>query len=67
MAIFIKSFLQRVGFQARMNKMNSHDTSAGLTSCVENGAGYLSNADRFHSDTAGEEYLRRKEEQEKFV
>ena len=30
--------------------------SAGLTSLPETAAGYISNSDRFHSDTAGEEY-----------
>ena len=42
-------------------RTNAPPTSAGLTSCVEHGAGYLSNADRFHSDTSGEEYLARQE------
>jgi hypothetical protein len=45
-----------------MHKENSHETSAGLVSCVENGAGYISNADRFHTDTSGEEFLRRNEQ-----
>lgn len=56
---------QRVGIEARMHQQNSHATSAGLTSCVNHGAGYLSNADRFHSDTAGEEFLVRQEETRK--
>eukprot|EP01041_Mallomonas_annulata_P013127 gene13127-27745_t len=56
---------ERVGAAARMNQINSHESSAGLVSCVENGAGYISNADRFHSDTSGEEYLRRQEENNK--
>jgi hypothetical protein len=29
---------------------------------VRGGAGYLTDAERFHSDTAGEEYARRQEE-----
>jgi len=33
-----------------------------LTSCVDNGAGYLADADRFHTDTSGEEYLKRQEQ-----
>ena len=51
----------RVGHEARMHQLNAPATSAGLTSCVEHGAGYLSNADRFHSDTSGEEFLARQE------
>mmetsp|Transcript_33364 Transcript_33364/g.33990 ORF Transcript_33364/g.33990 Transcript_33364/m.33990 type:complete len:228 (-) Transcript_33364:155-838(-) len=52
---------ERVGYSARLNQANTHDSSSGLTTCPENGAGYLSNADRFHSDTSGEEYLQRQE------
>jgi hypothetical protein len=52
----------RVGHAARMQKANAPATSAGLTSCEENAAGYISNADRFHSDTAGEEYENRQVE-----
>ena len=51
----------RVGHEARMHQANAPSSSAGLTACVEHGAGYLSNADRFHSDTSGEEYLLRQE------
>jgi hypothetical protein len=39
-----------------MQRENAPATSAGLTACPEGAAGYLSNMDRFHSDTAGEEY-----------
>lgn len=53
---------ERVGASARQNQQYSHDSSAGLISCAENGAGYMSNADRFHTDTSGEEFARRKEE-----
>ena len=35
---------------------NAPATSAGLTSCPEDAAGYITNLNRFHSDTAGEEY-----------
>lgn len=44
-----------------MQRENAPTTSAGLTTCVEGGAGYMTDADRFHSDTAGEEYQRRQE------
>ena len=52
---------QRGGWEAKMQRENQPATSAGLTSCPENAAGYISNMDRFHSDTAGEEYELRKE------
>lgn len=47
---------QRVGFQARMHQQNAPETSALLTSCSAGAAGYMSNSDRFHTDTVGEEY-----------
>jgi hypothetical protein len=50
---------QRVGHAARMQNANMPATSAGLTSLEPNGASYISNADRFHSDTAGEAYEER--------
>jgi hypothetical protein len=52
---------QRVGWQAKQQRENAPSTSAGLTACPEGAAGYLSNSDRFHSDTAGEEFDQRKE------
>jgi hypothetical protein len=52
---------QRVGYEARQQQANAPTTSSLLTSCVSEGAGYISNADRFHSDTAGEEYAARQE------
>jgi hypothetical protein len=39
-----------------MNQENAPANSSLLTSCPANSAGYLSNSDRFHSDTAGEAY-----------
>jgi hypothetical protein len=50
---------QRVGHAARMQNANMPPTSAGLTSLEPGGASYISNADRFHSDTAGEAYEER--------
>jgi hypothetical protein len=44
-----------------LHQANAPPTSAGLVTCVENGAGYISNSDRFHTDTAGEEYALRQE------
>lgn len=56
---------QRVGFEARMQRANAPTTTAGLTTCPTSGAGYISDIDRFHSDTAGEEYEIRQEEIQK--
>ncbi len=56
---------QRVGWQARMHHQNAPENSAMLTSCPTNAAGYLSNADRFHTDTAGDEYASRQEQYRK--
>ena len=52
---------QRVGLEARMHQQNAPASAAGLTACTQNGAGYLSNAERFHTDTCGEEYLVRQD------
>lgn len=51
--------MERSGWQARMHQKNAPETTAGLTSCRAGDEGYLSNAERFHSDTAGEEYAER--------
>lgn len=45
--------------------MNAPETSAGLTSLQSNAAGYISDADRFHTDTVGEAYHERQVEIEK--
>jgi hypothetical protein len=59
---------QRVGWQARMHQQNAPESSALLTSCKSGAAGYLSNADRFHTDVVGEEYaLRQQDLQRKFA
>ena len=52
---------QRSGWQARLHQKNAPPTTAGLTSCEPKDEGYLSNADRFHSDVAGEEFRQRQE------
>jgi hypothetical protein len=46
--------MERSGWQARMHQKNAPETTAGLTSCRPGDEGYLSNAERYHSDTAGE-------------
>lgn len=50
-----------MGWQARMHQQNAPETSALLTSCTQDAVGYLSNADRFHTDTVGEEYALRQQ------
>ena len=52
---------QRVGHEARLHQANAPPTSAMLTSCPTSAAGYISNSDRFHSDTAGDERELREE------
>jgi len=52
---------QRTGWQAKLQRENAPKTSAGLTTLPEGSAGYISNMDRFHTDTAGEEYDQRME------
>ena len=47
---------QRVGHAARMNNANAPETTSMLTSCRPGDAGYVSNSERFHTDTSGEEY-----------
>lgn len=51
----------RSGWEARMHQKNAPETTSGLTSCRPGDEGYLSNADRFHSDTVGEQYRERQE------
>lgn len=53
---------QRVGWQARMHQANAPENSSLLTSCVAGAAGYISNSERFHTDTVGEEYALRQEQ-----
>lgn len=53
---------QRVGINARIQRANAPDSSADLTSCSTDGAGYISNSDRFHSDTCGDELSKRNHE-----
>mmetsp|Transcript_18723 Transcript_18723/g.24720 ORF Transcript_18723/g.24720 Transcript_18723/m.24720 type:complete len:229 (+) Transcript_18723:49-735(+) len=51
---------QRVGNEARIYQANINPAGIGLTELPQEAAGFLSDADRFHSDTSGEEYLKRK-------
>lgn len=56
---------ERAGWQARMHRQNAPEHTSLLTSCTQDAAGYLSNADRFHTDVAGEEYNVRQEQYKK--
>ena len=55
------STLLKVGWQAKLHQKNAPEHTSMLTSCAVGSAGYLSNSDRFHSDTVGEEYALRQE------
>eukprot|EP01038_Epipyxis_sp_PR26KG_P016409 gene16409-22374_t len=55
----------RVGWEARLHQANAPATSSQLTSCTAGSAGFISNSDRFHSDTAGEEYQIRQDQLER--
>ena len=51
---------KRTGWQARLYRENApRHGSMGLTAMEPNAAGFLADADRFHSDVSGEEYLSR--------
>lgn len=54
--------MKRTGPAARMHRENLPDWHMGLTAMRPGAAGWMSDADRFHTDTSGEEYLRRKRE-----
>ena len=57
--------MARSGWAARMHQKNAPETTAGLTSCRPGDEGYLSNSDRFHSDTVGEQAHERQVAHEK--
>ncbi len=52
---------QRVGHAARLHNANAPENTSMLTSCRPGDAGYVSNSDRFHTDTSGEEYQSRQQ------
>ena len=49
---------ERVGYEAKMQRENAPMSSAELTTC-SSGPGYIADYDRFHTDTAVEEYHQR--------
>ena len=50
-----------VKYHARVHQNKAFNSSLNLTSCEAEGAGYMSNADRFLNNTAAEEYAVRQE------
>ena len=52
--------MKRTGLAARMHRENAPRTSDGLVVPEANAAGFCSDADRFHTDVAGEEFLKRR-------
>ncbi|CAM9526205.1 unnamed protein product [Scytosiphon promiscuus] len=59
--------MQRAGQAAKMNRDNLPPEGVSLTECTPDAAGFIADADRFHSDTVGEEHLRRKAQYERKV
>lgn len=51
--------MKRTGPEARMYRANAPTTPLGLLVPEPSAAGFLSDADRFHTDVSGEEYLAR--------
>ena len=56
--------LKRTGLAAKHYRENAPTTAMGLLVPDQSAAGFLSDADRFHTDVSGEEYLRRKAKHE---
>jgi len=54
------TFTQRTGLAAKMYRENAPLNPSDLLVLQPNAAGFLADADRFHSDTAGEEFIDRK-------
>lgn len=55
---------RRTGPEARLHRANAPLTSDGLVVPAASAAGYLADADRFHTDVSGEEFLRRRAKHE---
>ncbi|KAJ1446390.1 hypothetical protein M885DRAFT_546770 [Pelagophyceae sp. CCMP2097] len=52
--------MKRTGYEAKMYRENAPTSAMGLLVPETDAAGFLSDADRFHTDTSGEEFLARK-------
>jgi len=53
--------LNRSGYEAREHRANAFENSAALIAPDKNAAGYQNDADRFHTDTSGEEFHSRQQ------
>ena len=51
--------MKRTGLAAKMYRENAPDTSDGLVVPRPDAAGFMADSDRFHTDVAGEDKLRR--------
>jgi hypothetical protein len=56
--------MKRSGLSAKLYRENAPQDSMGLTCPEPQAAGFLADADRFHTDTSGEEFLARKAKHE---
>lgn len=54
--------MKRSGQAAKVYRENAPKDSMGLTCPESNAAGFLADADRFHTDTSGEEFLQRQKQ-----
>lgn len=52
--------MNRTGLAAKMYRENAPENPSELLTLQSNAAGFLADADRYHSDTAGEEFQARK-------
>ena len=52
--------MNRTGLAAKMYRENAPENPSELLTLKPDAAGFMADADRFHSDTAGEEFLKRK-------
>ncbi|CAN0137362.1 unnamed protein product [Ascophyllum nodosum] len=59
--------MQRTGHAAKMYRENVPPEGVSLTGCTPEAAGFITDSDRFHSDTVGEERFRRKAQHERHV
>ncbi|CAM9710917.1 unnamed protein product [Discosporangium mesarthrocarpum] len=57
--------MQRAGYAAKIYRDNVPPEGVSLTELTSEAAGFIADADRFHSDTVGEEHLRRRAEYQK--
>ncbi|CAN0013140.1 unnamed protein product, partial [Phaeothamnion confervicola] len=59
--------VERAGQAARQYRDNLPPEGVSLTELVPGAAGFIADSDRFHTDVAGEDYLRRQHMHERRV